>query len=53
MVGLDVLNLGASFFSDRKLYQGFISSKLKDNWHGVVEAGFEKNIYQKTDMMQQ
>ncbi len=47
MVGIDVLNLGASFFSDRKLYQGFISSKLKDNLHGVAEAGFEKNIYQK------
>lgn len=47
MIGIDVLNLGASFFSDRKLYQGFISSKLKDNWHGVAEAGFEINKYQK------
>lgn len=47
MVGLDALNVGASFFSDRKLYQGFVSSKLNDNVHAVVEAGFEKNIYQK------
>lgn len=29
MVGADVLNLGISFFSDRKLYQGFVSSRLK------------------------
>lgn len=47
MVGLDALNIGASFFSDRKLYQGFVSSKLNDNVHAVIEAGFEKNIYQK------
>lgn len=47
MVGFDVMNAGVSFFSDRKLYQGFISSKIKDNIHGIVEAGFESNIYQK------
>lgn len=47
MVGFDVLNTGVSFFSDRQLYQGFLSTKLKDNVHGIVEAGFEKNIYQK------
>ncbi|MCW3160246.1 DUF6048 family protein [Chryseobacterium oryctis] len=47
MVGVDVLNLGVSFFSDRMLYQGFISSKVKGNIHGVIEAGFEKNVYQK------
>ncbi|SDH55423.1 hypothetical protein SAMN05421846_101129 [Chryseobacterium taeanense] len=47
MVGGDVLNAGVSFFSDRKLYQGFISSKIKDNIHAIVEAGFESNIYQK------
>lgn len=47
MVGFDVLNGGISFFSDRQLYQGFISSKIKDNIHGIIEAGFEKNIYQK------
>jgi hypothetical protein len=47
MVGVDVLNTGVSFFSDRQLFQGFISSKIKGNIHGVVEAGFEKNIYQK------
>lgn len=47
MVGVDVLNTGVSFFSDRQLFQGFISSKIKGNIHGIVEAGFEKNIYQK------
>lgn len=47
MVGVDVLNAGVSFFSDRQLFQGFISSKIKNNIHGIVEAGFEKNIYQK------
>ncbi len=47
MVGGDILNAGVSFFSDRKLYQGFISSKIKDNIHGIVEAGFESNVYQK------
>lgn len=47
MVGGDVLNTGVAFFSDRKLYQGFISSKIKGNIHGIIEAGFESNIYQK------
>ncbi|WP_144281743.1 DUF6048 family protein [Chryseobacterium echinoideorum] len=46
MVGVDVLNTGVSFFSDRQLFQGFISSKVKDNLHGIIEAGFEKNVYQ-------
>lgn len=47
IVGWDVLNTGVSFFSDRKLYQGFISSKIKGNTHAIVEAGFESNIYNK------
>lgn len=47
MVGVDVLNSGVSFFSDRQLFQGFISSKIKGNIHAIVEAGFEKNVYQK------
>ncbi|WP_250255477.1 DUF6048 family protein [Chryseobacterium sp. Marseille-Q3244] len=47
MVGFDVLNAGVGFFSDRKLYQGFISSKINGSVHGIAEAGFEKNIYQK------
>lgn len=47
MVGFDVLNAGSSFFSDRMLYQGFISSKVKGDLHGIIEAGFESNIYQK------
>ncbi len=47
MVGIDVLNAGVGAFSDRKLFQGFISSKVKNNIHAVAELGFEKNIYQK------
>lgn len=47
MVGFDALNTGVGFFSDRKLYQGFISSKIKGNLHAIAEAGFEKNVYQK------
>lgn len=47
MVGFDVLNTSVSFFSDRQLLQGFISSKVKDNIHAVIEAGFESNVYQK------
>lgn len=47
LVGWDILNTGASFFSDKQLFQGFISSRIKDNFHGVVDAGFEKNIYDK------
>ena len=47
MVGLDVLNTGVSFFSDRQLFQGFISSKISNNIHAVIDAGFESNIYQK------
>jgi len=46
MVGFDLLNGAVSFFSDRQMFQGFISSKIKDNFHGVIEAGFDKNIYQ-------
>ncbi|MBD8083815.1 DUF6048 family protein [Chryseobacterium caseinilyticum] len=47
MVGVDVLNTTVSFFSDRQLFQGFISSKVKGRIHAIIEAGFEKNVYQK------
>lgn len=47
LVGFDVLNAGIGAFSDRKLFQGYVSSKVKDNWYGIADAGFEKNIYQK------
>lgn len=47
MVGFDILNAGSSFFSDRKMYQGFISSKIKDDLHAIIDAGFDSNIYQK------
>jgi len=49
MIGIDVLNTGISFFSDRKLYQGFVSTRIRKNIHAVAEAGFEKNIYQKNN----
>ena len=47
IVGFDVVNAGISFFSDRKVYQGFISSKIKKNIHAVIDLGYENNIYQK------
>ncbi len=49
MVGFDLLNSGVSFFSDRKVYQGFISSEIKKNLHAVAEIGVEKNIYEKNN----
>lgn len=47
MVGIDVLNGGLAAFGDRKLFQGFISSRVSRNIHTVADVGFEKNIYQK------
>lgn len=47
LVGFDLLNSGISFFADRKLFQGFVSSEVRKNIHALAEAGFEKNIYQK------
>ena len=47
IIGADVLNLGAGFFGDRKLYQGFISSRISRKIHAVVDLGYDKNIYQK------
>lgn len=47
MVGFDVLNAGIGVFSDRKLFQGFVSSRISKNIHAVADVGFEKNVYQK------
>lgn len=47
LVGIDVLNAATGLFSDRMLYQGFVSSRLTKNIHAVVDAGFERNLYQK------
>ncbi len=47
LVGFDVLNAGLSLFSDRKLFQGFVSSKIKDDFYGIADAGYESNLYQK------
>ena len=41
-VGVDVLNAGLSAFSDRKLFQGYVSSEIKKNLHAVLDVGFEK-----------
>ncbi len=47
MAGFDVVNAGIAFFSERKIYQGFVSSRIKNNLHAVVDAGFERNVYAK------
>ena len=47
LVGFDVLNAGIGAFSDRKLFQGFVSTKVKGNWYAIADIGFEKNTYQK------
>ena len=47
MIGADVLNAGVGFFSDRKVYQGFISSRISRYAHAVADLGYEKNIYEK------
>jgi len=49
MVGIDVLNLGTSFFSDRKAYQGFVSTRILPKVHAVADLGFEKNTYTKNN----
>lgn len=49
MLGVDVLNAGLSFFSERKLYQGFVSSRITNKIHAVADLGFEKNTYQKNN----
>lgn len=48
MVGVDVLNAGIGIFSERKLFQGFVSSKITEDIHAVADAGYEKNIYDKS-----
>lgn len=48
MVGIDVLNAGIGVFSERKLFQGFVSSKIKKDIHAVADAGFERNVYKKS-----
>jgi len=46
-VGVDVLNLGIAFFSDRKLFQGYVSSRINKRVHAVIDLGYDKNVYQK------
>lgn len=48
MVGVDVLNAGLGVFSDNKIFQGYISSKVSDKMHALVEAGYGKNQYDKS-----
>lgn len=47
MLGFDVLNAGVRLFSERKLYQAYVSTELKPRLHAIVDAGFEKNVFQK------
>lgn len=47
LVGFDVLNTGLGMFSDRKLFQGFVSSRLKKNLHAVADLGYDSNVYEK------
>lgn len=47
IIGADVLNIGSGFFGDRQLIQGFISSRIKPKVHAVLDAGYDKNTYQK------
>jgi hypothetical protein len=42
-----VLNAGLSAFSDRKLFQGYVSSEIKKNLHAVLDVGFEKIFIRK------
>ncbi|MCB4235873.1 hypothetical protein LDL59_14465 [Kaistella anthropi] len=51
MVGFDVLNAGIGVFSDRKLFQGFVSSRISKNIHAVADVGFEKIFTKKMAMM--
>lgn len=46
-VGVDLLNLGTSFFGDRQMIQGFVSSRISKKVHAIVDLGFDKNVYQK------
>ena len=46
-VGLDLLNAGMSFFSDRQLFQAFVSSEIRRDIHALAEGGFERNVYRK------
>lgn len=46
-VGVDVLNLGTGFFSDRQMIQGFISTRINKKVHAIIDIGYDNNIYQK------
>lgn len=47
MIGVDVVNAAVSAFSDRKLFQVFISTNYKNKLHLTADAGYEKNIFVK------
>lgn len=47
LVGADVLNASLAIFSDRKLFQGSISTSYNSKIMLMAEAGFEKNHYDK------
>lgn len=47
LVGADVLNASLAIFSDRKLFQGILSTPFNQEIMLMAEAGFEKNHYDK------
>ncbi|WP_300669405.1 DUF6048 family protein [Soonwooa sp.] len=46
-VSVDVLNAGLGAFSDHKLFQAGISSRLTKKLHVSADVGYDKNVYQK------
>ena len=48
MVGIDLLNAGLGVFSDNKTFQGYLSSRISDQVHALVEAGYGKSQYDKS-----
>ena len=47
LIGFDILNAGSSFFSDRKMYQGYITTKIKSKIFASVDFGYDQNNYDK------
>lgn len=46
-IGFDVLHAGLSAFTKRKMFQGFVSSRLTKVLYAVADVGFDKNYYAK------
>lgn len=48
-VGIDLANPMFQLISQKKGYEASISIPVQNKWHGVVEFGYEKNIFDQTD----